>query len=372
MSLLFKLVKMNEINSNILLFVGFNSLNYNESFNLAISKTRKYSSMPSFCLPPYFFHGDFHDIDELTETARAWDLEFSQLDPSNFYGELTQIGNERLNLSNARFNGHLLQKGSPPQGLQTFAIPADHTQQFFWRRKEVRGEHVLSFPKGSELDAVSRSGFQVFTLSFSDDILAETIESLELSPSQNLLANNEVGTLHPESLHSIRQCLQEFFRDLVQDTLHGKDFYPQDVLEHELPVQLLKGLAVQQAFPPPSLLLRHKALKRVEDYLDAYPAMPHTVRELCRVAQTSERTLEYAFLERFGVSPKTYLQAFRLNGVRKALRVTDPASASVTTLATRWGFWHMGQFAKDYKRFFAELPSETLKKRQPHLLGDAC
>ena len=370
MSLLFKLVKMNEINSNILLFVGFNSLNYNESFNLAISKTRKYSSMPSFCLPPYFFHGDFHDIDELTETARAWDLEFSQLDPSNFYGELTQIGNERLNLSNARFNGHLLQKGSPPQGLQTFAIPADHTQQFFWRRKEVRGEHVLSFPKGSELDAVSRSGFQVFTLSFSDDILAETIESLELSPSQNLLANNEVGTLHPESLHSIRQCLQEFFRDLVQDTLHGKDFYPQDVLEHELPVQLLKGLAVQQAFPPPSLLLRHKALKRVEDYLDAYPLTPHTVRELCRVAQASERTLEYAFLERFGVTPKSYLQAFRLNGVRKALRGADSTSESVTALATRWGFWHMGQFAKDYKRFFAELPSETLKKGNALLVGD--
>jgi len=326
--------------------------------------------MPSFCLPPYFFHGDFHDIDELTEAARAWDLEFSQLDPGHFYGELTQIGNERINLSTARFNRHLFQKGAPPHGLRTFVIPADHAQQFLWRRKEIRGEQVLAFPKGSELDAVSWPGFQVFTLSFSEDILAETIERLELSPSQNLLANNEIGTLHPEFLQFLCQWLQGFFRDLVQDTLHGKDSYPQDVLEHELPVQLLKGLAFQQAFPLPSLLLRHKALKRVEDYLDAYPLTPHTVRELCRVAQASERTLEYAFLERFGVTPKSYLQAFRLNGVRKALRGADSTSESVTALATRWGFWHMGQFAKDYKRFFAELPSETLKKGNALLVGD--
>lgn len=327
--------------------------------------------MPNLHPPSYVFHRAFHDFEELTETARAWDLEFSQLDRGPFDGELAQIGNERLNISTARFNRHLFQKGVPPQGLRTFVIPADSAQQFLWRRKEVRGEQVLAFPKGSELDAVSRPGFQVFTLSFSEDILAEAMERLELSTSQNLLANNEVGTLHPESLHSVRQWLKEFFRDLGQDPIHGNFSFPQDMLEHELPVQLLKSLAFQQAFPSPSHFLRHKALTRVEDYLNAFPTTSHTVRELCRVARASERTLEYAFLERFGVSPKAYLQAFRLNGVRKALRNADPGSESVTALASRWGFWHMGQFAKDYKRLFAELPSETLKKRHAHLYGDA-
>jgi AraC family ethanolamine operon transcriptional activator len=34
----------------------------------------------------------------------------------------------------------------------------------------------------------------------------------------------------------------------------------------------------------------------------------------------------------------------------------------VADIAIRWGFWHMGQFARDYRAMFGELPSETLKK----------
>ncbi len=69
-----------------------------------------------------------------------------------------------------------------------------------------------------------------------------------------------------------------------------------------------------------------------------------------------------AFLERFGVSPKAYLQALRLNGVRRVLRRSDPLNSKVSNVANYWGFWHMGQFAADYRRLFGELPSDTLRK----------
>ena len=109
--------------------------------------------MPDFRSKSYIFNQAFHDFDELTETARAWDFEFSQLDRGHFSGELVQIGNERLSISTVRFNRHLFQKGVPPLGLRTFVIPADSAQQFLWRRKEVRGEHVLAFPKGRDRKA---------------------------------------------------------------------------------------------------------------------------------------------------------------------------------------------------------------------------
>jgi hypothetical protein len=34
----------------------------------------------------------------------------------------------------------------------------------------------------------------------------------------------------------------------------------------------------------------------------------------------------------------------------------------VSAVANRWGFWHLGQLAADYRNLFDELPSETLAR----------
>ena len=37
-------------------------------------------------------------------------------------------------------------------------------------------------------------------------------------------------------------------------------------------------------------------------------------------------------------------------------------SAKISDIANHWGFWHMGQFAADYRAQFGELPSTTIKR----------
>jgi len=76
----------------------------------------------------------------------------------------------------------------------------------------------------------------------------------------------------------------------------------------------------------------------------------------------SERTLEYAFLEKFKVTPKEYIKATRLNKVRTELLQNNSKDCKISTLALFHGFLHMGQFAADYKKWFGESPSETLKR----------
>jgi AraC family ethanolamine operon transcriptional activator len=84
-----------------------------------------------------------------------------------------------------------------------------------------------------------------------------------------------------------------------------------------------------------------------------------TSADLCTAAGVSQRTLEYAFKDCSGLAPKAYLKAVRLNRTRATLRHADPGSR-VADAANRWGFWHMGQFARDYQNLFGTRPKDDL------------
>jgi AraC family ethanolamine operon transcriptional activator len=107
---------------------------------------------------------------------------------------------------------------------------------------------------------------------------------------------------------------------------------------------------------------RRAAVRRVEEYLDAHERELPSLAELCAVAATSERTLEYAFREQLGVTPLRFLRLRRLNRVASELRAGERGATQVTEVAMRWGFWQLGRFAAEYRAQFGERPSETLAR----------
>jgi AraC family ethanolamine operon transcriptional activator len=96
----------------------------------------------------------------------------------------------------------------------------------------------------------------------------------------------------------------------------------------------------------------------VEDRLAA-DVVP-TIVDICRLLGVSERTLQYAFRSYVDMSPLAYLRLCRLNQVRASLRASDPLATTVTAVAMRFGFMHLGRFAIEYRRMFGEAPSATL------------
>jgi AraC-like DNA-binding protein len=51
----------------------------------------------------------------------------------------------------------------------------------------------------------------------------------------------------------------------------------------------------------------------------------------------------------------------RLHAVRRDLLAGDPGR-TVTRVAFKWGFNHLGRFAAQYAREFGESPRDTLKR----------
>jgi len=115
---------------------------------------------------------------------------------------------------------------------------------------------------------------------------------------------------------------------------------------------------------------RLTAVKVVESHLLALQETPIPMLELCRLVGLSERTLRNAFYEVHGVSPKRWLKAERLRAVHTALSAATGA-ATVTGVATGFGFYELGRFAGIYKAAFGEAPSATLRARgaTDHITG---
>jgi AraC-like DNA-binding protein len=134
----------------------------------------------------------------------------------------------------------------------------------------------------------------------------------------------------------------------------------------ELVEHLLASLGGARDFAPDRRDRARRAqsliVRMAEDHALSHIGEPLYVSDLCRVAQVSERTLEYAFKEVMGMTPVTYLIRVRLHRVRQALLAATQGTTTVSAEALNWGFWHFGEFSRAYRDCFGELPSDTLRR----------
>jgi AraC-like DNA-binding protein len=104
-------------------------------------------------------------------------------------------------------------------------------------------------------------------------------------------------------------------------------------------------------------------VRRAEDFLQAHAGEELTLECVAATAAVSPRTLARGFRKYKHCSPMSYLRSVRLDRCRQELRDTPAEDASVTAIATKWGFSNMGRFARLYRDRFGEGPGQTLLRR---------
>jgi AraC-like DNA-binding protein len=107
---------------------------------------------------------------------------------------------------------------------------------------------------------------------------------------------------------------------------------------------------------------RQRIVRAADDYLRANLARPIYTEDLCTALGTSATRLHQAFDATFGISPHRYLKLRRMSMVRAALLSRCGPWRSVKAAALSHGFWHLGQFARDYRALYGEAPSNTLAR----------
>ncbi len=105
-----------------------------------------------------------------------------------------------------------------------------------------------------------------------------------------------------------------------------------------------------------------RAVRRAVEFVERNLARPITVSDVAAAAGVSLRTLQAFFAEDLQQTPSSFIRNRRLERARADLADAPPGSgATVSQIANRWGFSHLGRFANTYHQRFGEPPSQTLR-----------
>jgi len=118
------------------------------------------------------------------------------------------------------------------------------------------------------------------------------------------------------------------------------------------PKSLDRGLDAQRGPAP-------RDVKRAIDYMRRNVHRKIAMADLAAAGQVAERTLRKHFRAFVGLSPLGYWRRLRLAIVREEL-LKGASGASVTAVASLYGFPHFGRFSLQYRQCFGETPSTTL------------
>lgn len=119
------------------------------------------------------------------------------------------------------------------------------------------------------------------------------------------------------------------------------------------------------AITDPTAQDRHDAttdtLRRAVGFIDANAGLEISLADMAAAARVTVRAVQLAFRRQLGVTPTQYLRRIRLDLAHQDLIRADPAAATVTAMAARWGFAGSSRFAAYYLRVYGFPPSHTLR-----------
>jgi AraC-like DNA-binding protein len=130
--------------------------------------------------------------------------------------------------------------------------------------------------------------------------------------------------------------------------------------ENEI-LSAIMGLLAEQTPVVPKLTVGETKALDIRDQFFGHMDGKIDIASLAKQYQVSDQTLQNSFKSLFGYAPKRFFLLLKLNMAHYDLMENSPDQSSVSKIALKWGFTHMGRFSGYYTELFGENPSQTLK-----------
>ena len=198
-------------------------------------------------------------------------------------------------------------------------------------------------------------------------ITNDTIQFIAVS-----IHKSDLGARKAKLLQALDQCIKDT-ESLLATTLRNvwdnftehsqetKDTQSYKTAEEELLTVIMELLSTQTPAKP-KLTRGEKTALTIRDQVFQHMDGNISISSLAKQHNISEQTLQNSFKSLFGFTPKIFLRLLKLNLVHQELQNGNAKQNTVSRVALKWGFKHMGRFSAYYTDLFGQNPSQTLQK----------
>jgi AraC-like DNA-binding protein len=308
----------------------------------------------------------FCEPEMLATAVRGAKIQPVQLSSRPAESVLSRVSLERCCLDIADLGPAMHFSSSMPEDCYTiiFVLKSPGKAQSFNFGAEYTDGYVGFFPPGAQADTATPACYRNAMLTIP---VVQFHEALAIHfpdiPNKMLSqgAGMRIGPDGQAELRGLIRSLNEAMSDASEPLLNS---IARQHFESELLAAFLKTLrsGCEQVVPQPSPRIagRLRRFSQAREYLAEHAHEPLYMESVCNAVGLGSRAVEHLFRDYFGISPLAYLRHQRLHGVRRILQSAKPMPSLVKDAALKWGFWHLGRFARDYRVLFGESPRQTL------------
>jgi AraC family ethanolamine operon transcriptional activator len=279
----------------------------------------------------------YEDLEQLKTCFEGWDVELIQLGPRRQTGWASLSSSRVIRVHAGR---SLVVRGTTP-AIDECLLLSLQEASVRWLGQPISGTRFGLLGGRARVDLF---------LPYDATLCLITTEA----PARPAARRMQLLTATSESMAALLACVES-----------APEGHLARSLDDALALQVRKVLETSVPTPETSMRTqRAAAVARACRFIDSYLGRPIGLAELCARCEVGVRTLEYGFRQFYDTTPIGFIKSQRLSRTRAALARAGAQPVSISAIARRMGFTHMGQYAQDYRSLFGESPTMTLRRAQ--------
>lgn len=316
-------------------------------------KLKKYTPPAPLILEAgHFIELDYDGYEEMDSSSENWEHYCTyKLLPNALKGHHQVLQLHSMQLSCVQRPGGLMYASSSAKDCITFAVIAESSGKACFDNIKLEAGDILFFDDSHPFSFMTSGAFKLCAITMQKEKMGDILPEIS-----NALYHiiKDTDAVMSKTLYAIWEQYTN-----KSDANKGANTYKDT--EEKIKNVLMKLLR-KQTPTLPKLTKGEKKVLAIRDQIQQHMDGKFTVKSLAKKYHMSEKTIHNSFKSLFGFTPSYFLRQLKLNFAHQDLKKSDPKQSTVSKIAFKWGYTHMGNFSHYYTELFNENPSQTLMR----------